>query len=120
MVVVGVAGLGRGGGGLLRVWGWTSSVMGFEDDGDTYPGLGHPSRPSQIRCDIGVDVVAAIVVALPSSTSARGIGQAVGRHSHWALVEGGVGMWVLLEPGGRLVVVGVAEPFGVGGGGVRR
>ena len=48
--------------------------------------------------------------------SARGIGQAVGWHSHWALVEGSVGMWVLLAPGGQLVEVGVAEPFGVGGG----
>ena len=27
---------------------------------------------------------------------------AVGRHSHWALVEGSVGIWVLLGPGGRL------------------
>lgn len=43
----------------------------------------------------------------------------MGRHSHWALVEGGVGMWVLLSLGGRLVEVGVAEPFGVGGGRVR-
>ena len=74
IVVISVAGLGRGGGGLLRDWGWMLSVMGFEDDGNTYPGLGHPSCPSQIRHDIGVDVVAAIVIALPSSTSARGIG----------------------------------------------
>ena len=79
MVVVGVAGLGRGGGGLLRDWGWMSSVMGFEDDGNTYPGLGRPSCHSQIRHDIGIDVIAAIVVAChPALVHCRGTGKPAG------------------------------------------